>query len=145
MNLVPTKYEELKAKFGNIVYINETKTSINMNIIGKNFFPKNIKPVAGEFLEYCVRVVLKILEIQKNYKNQKNISKYYDIHMHLEGCSLANTNLKIFKYLIKNLNATFEDIVQKIYVHGTHKLAKAAFFMIKPFLDKEQIPKFVLL
>ena len=114
MNLVPTRYENLKAKFGNIIYINETKTSINMNIIGKHFHPKNIKPIAGEFLEYCVRVVLRILEIQKNNKNQKDIDKYYDIHMHLESCTLANSNLKIFKYLIKNLNDTFEDVVHKI-------------------------------
>ena len=145
MNLVPTKYEELKVKFGNIIYINETKTSINMNIIGKHFIPKNIKPVAGEFLEYCVRVVLRILEIQKYNKDKKSINKVYDIHMHLEGCTLANSNLKIFKYLIKNLNSTFEDVVHKIYVHGVHKIAKAAFFMVKPFLDKEQIPKFILL
>lgn len=145
MNLVPSRFEELKVKFGNIVYINETNTSINMNIIGKNFIPKIIKPISGEFLEFCTRAVLKILELQKYNKNQKNIDKVYDIHMHLESCSSANMNLKILKYLINNLNDTFEDIVNKIYVYGIPRYAKAAFIMVKPFLDKSQIPKFQLM
>ena len=145
MNLVPTRYEILKETYGRIVYINETNESINMNLIGKNFIPKNIKNAPGDFLEYLTRTVLKILELQKYNKNQKNIDKVYDIHMHLESCSLANVNMKIFKYLIKNLNDTFEDIVNKIYVYGVHKYAKAVFIMVKPFLDKKQIPKFQLM
>ena len=145
MNLVPTRYESLKETYGKIVYINETTNSVNMNIMGKNFIPKNIKPVAGEFLEYCVRTVLKILEMQKYNKDKKAIDKVYDIHVHLEGCGPAILNMKIMKYLIKNLNNTFEDVVNKIYVYGVHKIAKAAFYMIKPFLDKEQIPKFKLI
>ena len=43
MNLVPTRYEILKETYGRIVYINETNESINMNLIGKNFIPKNKK------------------------------------------------------------------------------------------------------
>ncbi len=145
MNLIPTRYEILKETYGRIVYINETKESVNMNIIGKNFIPKFIKQAPGDFLEYCVRTVLKILEIQKYNKDKKSINKVYDIHVHLEKCGPSNMNIKIMKYLIKNLNETFEDVVNKIYVHGVHRIAKAAFYMIKPFLDKEQIPKFQLM
>ena len=145
MNLVPTRYEILKETYGKIVYINETNESINMNIVGNNFIPKALNPEAGKFLEFLVRTVLKILEIKKNNKDKKNIDKFYDIHIHLEGCGPLNLNMKLMKYLIHNLNETFEDIVHKIYVYGVHKIAKALFFMVKPFLDKEQIPKFQLM
>ena len=135
-SLVPTRFEQLNQRFNKICYLNEENSLVNINIIGENFYPSQLKETIGEFLEFIIYMSLKALEKAKRYN-----SKQYDIHIHLENCGPKNLNIRMFKYIYTEVCKVFEDTTHKIYVYSNSNFCIMAFKLIKNFLERETIRK----
>lgn len=126
----------LEEKYKDFLYCEDKNNTGNIIIVGKNIKIKKLKHKIDEILEYITYICFHSLNISSKYK--KNT---YIIHVYVDGWSIENFSLKIFKYLNDNLKDVFEDVLEVCYIYNKSKIFKFVYNMIYKFIDPETRPK----
>lgn len=130
------KYNILKNKFDKICYIKEYNNYGNICINVSEIVIKNLKKVFDDFLDYINYICIEAINISHKYNNI-----HFCTHIYLDGATMKNFSLKLFKKFIKVLEADDVDRLHSCYIYNKNKLItktiNAMKLLINPYTRKK--------
>ena len=135
-------FEQLRKKFGHIVnfQIKEERGEIYIDLTQFNI--NHMRDKREELQNYVVQLFLNMLEVNKE---KKEIALMY---VNMENIKKHNFSLGYFKkvnrFILDNIPED-EDVTGKIIVLGASKLIMGIWNIVKPFIHRDTVKKFVLM
>ena len=126
--------------FGNMCSIREYNNFANICVYVKNINVKFIKNIFDDFIEYMKYIVNKGLEVSKNFNNDQ-----FCVHVYLEGATLKNFSIPLFKRINKIFMEGTEDILNTMYVYNNNPVCIKIIQLVKQIMDKDTRKKIVII
>ena len=134
------KLNYYKNIFGNMCSIREYNNFANICVYVKNINVKFIKNIFDDFIEYMKYIVNKGLEVSKNFNNDQ-----FCVHVYLEGATLKNFSIPLFKRINKIFMEGTEDILNTMYVYNNNPVCIKIIQLVKQIMDKDTRKKIVII
>jgi len=134
------KLNYYKTIFGNMCSIREYNNFANICVYVKNINVKFIKNIFDDFIEYMKYIVNKGLEVSKNFNNDQ-----FCVHVYLEGATLKNFSIPLFKKINKIFMEGTEDILNTLYVYNNNPVCIKIIQLVKQIMDKDTRKKIVII
>lgn len=90
--------------------------------------------------QHVINEINSSLEISKKYNKSTA-----NVHIYLKNTTFKNINILFYKRLVKTLNQTYEETLNKCYIYDLSKIGSAAWKIIKVFLDPITRKKIIIL
>lgn len=134
------KLNYYKTIFGNMCSIREYNNFANICVYVKNINVKFIKNIFDDFIEYMKYIVNKGLEVSKNFNNDQ-----FCVHVYLEGATLKNFSIPLFKKINKIFMEGTEDILNTLYIYNNNPVCIKIIQLVKQIMDKDTRKKIVII
>ena len=85
-------------------------------------------------------IVNKGLEVSKNFNNDQ-----FCVHVYLEGATLKNFSIPLFKRINKIFMEGTEDILNTMYVYNNNPVCIKIIQLVKQIMDKDTRKKIVII
>ena len=133
------EYHILKKRYEKMAYIGEKNNQGHLCIKVKHIDLKYLKNNHAIFVNYIHYACLEALKISYKYKNPT-----FSAHLDLEGASMKNLSITLFRKINKKLTESLKDVLDKFYIYGNGLILKTMVTICKAQLDPVTKKKILL-